>query len=211
MKTLTARRAIIAGIFLIVISGFGIWYVQPRSVVANFPSTGETIIALGDSLTAGEGVAASETYVAVLSARFGVPIVNAGVSGDTTELALARVPALLAEYPRPKLAIVMLGGNDFLQRRPKEDTAQNLGRIIEQFQAKGAVVVLAGVRGGIFSDAFAPEYERLSRTYQTAYVPNVLAGIIGDPRLRVDAIHPNAAGHQKMADRLEKVIRPFLQ
>lgn len=189
----------------------GVWKFLARRVVANYPSSGETILALGDSLTAGEGVAASETYVAELSRRLGIPMVNAGVSGDTTETVLARLPALLAEYPRPKLAIVMLGGNDFLQRRPKEETAQNLGRIIEAFQAKGAIVVLAGVRGGIFSDAFAPEYERLSRTYQTAYVPNVLAGIIGDPRLRVDAIHPNARGHQKMADRLEPVVRRLVR
>lgn len=188
-----------------------VWRSSNPRAIANYPSAGETIIAFGDSLTAGDGVATAETYVAALSDRLGVPIVNAGVSGDTTAGALARLPQVLAEYPRPKLAIVMLGGNDFLQRRPNEETAQNLGRIIEAFQAKDAIVVLVGVRGGIFTDAFAPEYERLRRAYRTAYVPNILEGIIGDPRLRLDTIHPNAAGHQKMAGRLEKVIRPLLK
>ncbi len=188
--------------------GWGFFF---RPTIANYPSSGETVIALGDSLTAGEGIGASEAYPAVLSARLGVPMVNAGVSGNMTSDALARLPLLFRQYPRPKLAIVMLGGNDFLQRRPKEETAQNLGRIIEEFQARGAVVVLVGVRGGVFSDTFASEYQRLSRQYQTAYVSNVLKGIMGDPSLKVDTIHPNAKGHQKIADRLEPVVRRLIR
>lgn len=202
-------------LFLIVAAGLfaGIlaWRFADREKIANYPSAGETIIAFGDSLTVGEGVATTDTYVAALSDRLGIPVVNAGVSGDTTADALARLTQVLAEYPRPKLAIVMLGGNDFLQHRPKEETAQNLGRIIERFQTKGAMVVLVGVRGGIFTDAFAPEYERLHRAYRTAYVPNILEGILGDPSLKVDAIHPNAAGHRKMAGRLEPVIQSLLR
>ncbi|MBI3304815.1 arylesterase [Candidatus Parcubacteria bacterium] len=205
------RRTLLIGSGIAVLLGLVLWQLGRPPQVRNYPSTGETLIALGDSLTAGDGVASAETYVAVLSARLGVSIVNAGVSGDTTAGALVRLPALFGQYPRPKLVIVMLGGNDFLQRRPKEETAQNLGRIIEAFQARGAVVVLVGVRGGVFSDEFASEYKRLARQYQTAYVPNVLKGIIGDPSLKVDTIHPNAKGYQKIADRLEKVIRPLLK
>ncbi len=205
------RRHILLVVIVIAAIGLTVWYFRKAPQIANFPSSGDAIIAFGDSLTAGEGVAASETYVAELSRRLGVQIVNAGVSGDTTAQALERLAPLLAEYPRPKLAIIMLGGNDFLQQRPMAETALNLSRIIEAFQAHGAVVVLVGVRGGIFSDAFAPEYERLSRVYKTAYVPNVLAGIIGDPRLRVDTIHPNAKGHLKMAERLEPVLRSLLK
>lgn len=205
------RRTLLIGAGIAVLLGLILWQLLRPQQIRNYPSTGETVIAFGDSLTAGDGVTPSETYAAMLSVRLSVSVVNAGVSGDTTADALARLSRLLVQYPRPKLAVVMLGGNDFLQRRPKEETAQNLGRIIEAFQARGAIVVLAGVRGGIFSDAFASEYERLSREYQTAYVPNVLAGIIGDPSLKVDTIHPNAKGHQKIADRLEKIIRPLLK
>lgn len=182
---------------------------QPE--IANYPSSGDTIIALGDSLTFGEGVKPSENYVSVLSGKLGTPIVNAGVSGDTTAMALARLPDILEKYPRPKLVIVMLGGNDFLQRLSKEETYANLSKIIAAIQARGAVVLLVGVRGGIFTDAFADEYNKLAKEYKTAYVPNILKGILGKPELLADTIHPNAKGHEKMAEKLESVVEKLLK
>lgn len=186
------------------------WWLWPSPPPKNYPSSGETIIAFGDSLTFGEGVKPEETYPSILAERLGVPIVNAGVPGDTTALALKRLPALLAKYPKPKVVIVMLGGNDFLQRNPKEETYSNLSAAISLIQDRGAVVLLAGVRGGLFSDAFAEEFERLAEEHQTAYVPNILKGILGQPEFLADTIHPNAKGHKKMADRLEPILKKLI-
>lgn len=192
-------------------AGLAVWFFWPEAPVKNYPSSGETLIALGDSLTFGEGVQPSENYVSVLSSKLGVPIVNAGVSGDTTAMALARLPDILEKYPHPKLVIVMLGGNDFLQRLSKEETYGNLSKIIAIIQARGAIVLLVGVRGGIFTDSFADEYGKLAKEYKTAYVPNILKGILGKPELLADTIHPNAKGHAKMAEKLEPVIEKLIK
>lgn len=203
-------RKISAVAFILAAAGFGVWFFWPSAPIKNYPSSGETIIALGDSLTFGEGVRPEENYVSLLERRLGLPIVNAGVSGDTTATALKRLPELLQKYPKPKAVIVMLGGNDFLQRKPKEETYSNLAAIIGAIQERGGIVLLIGVRGGLFTDAFASEYKRLSKEYKTAYVPNVLKGILGESSLLEDTIHPNAKGHAKMAERLEPALRKLI-
>ena len=190
---------------------FLLWkFFLDQQEVKNYPSRGETIIAFGDSLTFGEGVKPEENYVSLLERRLGTRIVNAGVSGDTTAAALKRLPELLQKYPKPKVVIVMLGGNDFLQRKPKEETYANLAAIISAIQEKGGIVLLVGVRGGLFTDGFASEYKRLAKKYQAAHFPNILKGILGEPSLLEDTIHPNARGHAKMADRLEPVLRKLI-
>ncbi len=202
------RFSIIAAAIIAII--VAVWFLYPQKV-ANYPSQGDVIIALGDSLTFGEGVKPKENYVSILSNKLGVPIINAGASGDTSEQALARLPDILEKYPRPKIIIVMLGGNDFLQKRPKEKTSANLSKIIATIQSRGAIVILVAVRGGLFTDAFASEYKRLSKEYQTAYVPNILKGILGSPSLLSDYIHPNAKGHALMAERLEPIVKKLLK
>lgn len=102
----------VAGLLLILLV-CALWP-SPFSKVKNLGSRGSSVIAFGDSLTAGFGASAGEDYPSRLSTRSGIPIVNAGVSGDTTEKALERIDAdVLARDPR--VVIVGLGGNDFLQ------------------------------------------------------------------------------------------------
>jgi len=99
-----------------VVIGFAValWFLWPAPKVANLGSRGTSIIAFGDSLTAGYGASAGEDYPSRLSALIATPIINAGISGDTTESALARVDADVT--PRdPRIVIVGLGGNDFLR------------------------------------------------------------------------------------------------
>ena len=145
----------------------------------------------------------------MLSTRLGVSIINAGRSGDTTRSALARLDSdVLSRDPR--VAIVLLGGNDFLRRVPTEETFDNLAAIVEKLRRRGAAVVLAGVSVGIMSDPYAARYDALARQNSAGLVPDILGGIIGRSNLMSDAIHPNEQGYQIIADRLEPVLRDLL-
>jgi lysophospholipase L1-like esterase len=112
---------------------------------------------------------------------------------------------VLAENPR--VVILLLGGNDYLQRIPKEETFANLGTIIGRVQEKGAAVLLLGVRGGAIRDTYEADFAKLARTHQTGYVSNVLDGLLNDRTLMSDAIHPNNAGYNIIAERVTKELR----
>ncbi len=173
------------------------------------PSAGTTIVAFGDSLVEGRGATAGHDFVSVLSIRLGVPIVNAGRSGDTTRSALARLDRDVVSI-NPRVAIVVLGGNDFLRRVPIEETFDNLRTIVEELRSRGAAVVLAGVSVGVLSDPYAARYEALARQTSAGLVPDILGGLMGHANLMSDAIHPNDEGYEIIADRLEPVLRDLL-
>jgi lysophospholipase L1-like esterase len=199
---------------LIILAGFImltiLWsFFNREPKVTNFPTSGTTIVAFGDSLTEGVGTTEGNDYASLLSARIGEPIINMGVSGDTTADGLKRLEALLEEDP--KVVILELGGNDALKRVPVETTFQNLSTIIERVQATGAGVVLVGISGAFYGTRYDKEFEKLSRTYGTAYVPNIVKGLLGKPELMADSIHPNDAGHIIMADRIEPKLREILR
>lgn len=177
--------------------------------ITNFPSGGIEVIAFGDSLVEGVGASAGKDFVSILSRELGVPILNLGKSGDTSGSALARFETVMPEHP--KLVMVLLGGNDFLRRVPRTTVFENLGTIIGKIQARGAIVVLLGVQGGVLGDSYEQEYERLAETYKTAYVSNVLEGIIGHSDLMSDPIHPNDAGYARIAERAYPVVLPLVQ
>ena len=105
---------------------------------------GSTVLALGDSLTYGTGASAEASYPTVLAELTGWNVVNAGVPGDTSAQALARLPALLAEH-RPKLVIVSIGGNDFLRKLPESDTRANVHAACKLALESGAQVLLVAV------------------------------------------------------------------
>jgi acyl-CoA thioesterase I len=181
-----------------------------KEEIRNFPSGGTDIIAFGDSLVEGYGASSIEkNFVSVLSQKIGKPIVNLGVSGNTTADGLKRIGEL-DEY-NPKVVLLLLGGNDFLRKVPTETTFENLSKIIEAIQSRGAVVVLLGVRSGIFGGKFDEKFEELQEKYETVYVPDVLSGLLGDMRYMHDAIHPNDVGYAKIADRLYPIISSTLK
>jgi lysophospholipase L1-like esterase len=169
------------------------------------PTAGTTIVAFGDSLVAGVGSTEGNDFVSVLEEKIGEDIVNAGVSGDTTAAGLKRIDEVLAQNPR--VVMVLLGGNDFLRRLSKEETFAHLEQIIQSIQNTGAAVVLLGVRGGVVRDEYKDEFEYLAKEYNTAYVENVLDGLIGKTELMSDPIHPNDAGYRIIAER----VYPALQ
>ena len=178
--------------------------------IRNIRSTGETIVCFGDSLTEGVGADAGGEYPSVLSSLIGFPVVNAGRRGDTTAQALERLPdAVLNKNPR--LVIVFLGGNDFLRQVPRQETRKNLEEIVRRIQASGAMVVIAGLRLGLFTDEFSPIFEESAEQSGALYVAQVMKGIFTDSKLRSDPIHPNGAGYRLIAGRIAERIKPLLQ
>lgn len=187
-----------------------LWSLRSGTPDAAKPTAGEQVIAFGDSLVEGVGASTGHDVVSLLSARVGVPIVNAGRSGDTTGRALARLDsAVLSRSPR--VVIVVLGGNDVLRRVPHEESFANLGAIVGGIRSRGAAVILVGLSVGVVTDAYGKGYEDLARRTSSGLVPDVLAGILGHPDLMADQIHPNDRGYRMMADRIEPVLRDLLK
>ncbi len=172
--------------------------------MTNYPSQGRDVIAFGDSLVAGVG-SSSGGFVSLL----GESVINLGVSGNTTRDALARIEELDAY--KPKVVIVLLGGNDFLRKVPEAETFSNLSQIIQEVQKRGAVVLLLGVRSGILSNRYDKEFKRLSDEFGTAYVSDVLDGVFGHPDLMYDTIHPNDSGYKLIADRVEPELNKLIE
>jgi acyl-CoA thioesterase I len=167
-----------------------------------------TVVAFGDSITAGFGTSGDNDYVSVLSNRTGVAIINAGRSGDTTASALARIDsAVLARDA--DIVIVFLGGNDLLQGVPVQQRIANITTIVQQIRGDGAAVILVGVGSGAI-DPFEGALPGIASQTSSTLVPAVLDGILGVPGLMTDLIHPNNAGHAIIADRIEPALRAAL-
>jgi len=177
------------------------------------------VVALGDSLTAGLGVAPDEAYPALLDARlrregYGYRVVNAGVSGDTSAAGLRRVDWVLKS--KPDVVIVALGANDGLRGLPVDALARNLEAIVSRVRATGARVLLAGMRvppnyGADYASAFAAVFPAVARRAGVPLAPFLLDGVAGDARLnQPDGIHPTAEGQRVIAERLWPYVRPLL-
>jgi acyl-CoA thioesterase-1 len=181
-------------------------------LVAAAPPAGaadRVIVAFGDSLTAGLGVAAEEAWPALLEARLrreGYPyrVVNAGVSGDTTAGGVRRVDWVLRN--RPEVAVVALGANDGLRGLSTDAMRANLNTIVERLRAAGARVLVAGMEvppnyGAAYARAFRAVFPDVARQSGATLMPFLLDGVAADSRLnQADGIHPNAAGHRAIAE-----------
>lgn len=165
---------------------------------------GATVLALGDSLTAGNGAPPEAAYPAVLAQLTGWRVVNAGVSGDTAAQGLQRLPALLAEH-QPALVLLSLGGNDLLRRLPEDELRSHLRSAIDQSRAAGAQVLLIAVPKPTLAAAFSgsltdhPLYAQLAGDLKIPLQRQGWAEVLGDERLRSDTIHANAEGYAQMA------------
>src|SRR5262249_26774916 len=145
---------------------------------------------------------------ALLSRSLGVPILNLGVSGETTADGLRRLDAVARQQPR--VVLLCLGGNDALNRVPLANTVANLGIIIDRLQAESSFVVLIGIRSASLHDRNEKAFARLAREKRALYVPDFLKGLAFKPVYMSDAIHPNDEGYKRFAERMEKVLRPLL-
>jgi acyl-CoA thioesterase-1 len=191
------------------------------SATATVPaSTQPRIVALGDSLTAGLGLAPDQAYPALLqvrlkSAGLDYEVINAGVSGDTSAGGLERLEWAL--QGNVKILIVALGGNDALRGLPAAALAANLSQIIERARARQIRVILAGMEappnyGRDYIVSFHKVYPALVEKYQVAFVPFLLQNVAGLAELnQADGIHPTPAGARIVADNIWAVLKPLAE
>lgn len=179
-----------------------------------------TIVALGDSLTAGLGLAPAEAFPAQLerflrSRGIHAEVVNMGISGATTDGGRNAVGwALEAD---PDLVIVELGANDMLRGMDPDRTEENLRAIIETFREQNVQVLLAGMRapdnlGREYASRFNAVFPRLAREYDLAFYPFFLEGVAGVEDLnQMDGIHPTAGGIEEIVQRIGPMVADLLQ
>jgi acyl-CoA thioesterase-1 len=182
---------------------------SPYGDVKNLDSRGTAVIAFGDSLTAGYGAGEGEDWPSRVSAETNIAVINAGVNGDTTESALRRIDEdVLAHEPR--VVVVGLGGNDFLRGIPLSSTEAALRSIVRQIQGRGAMVVLLEFRFPSLDGNYEKMYERIADEEGCLLVEGVLKGILTDPKLKSDQIHPNGRGYAVMAERIGPPLKKLL-
>lgn len=168
-----------------------------------------TVLFLGDSLTAGLGLAEDEAYPAVVGELLEergleVRVVNAGLSGDTTAGGLERLDWVLRR--RPDVVVLELGPNDGLRGLPLDDTEANLRRLVEGARESGARVLLAGLQippnyGPDYARRFQEMYPRIAEEMDVPLIPFLLEGVGGEPDYNLpDGIHPNARGQRMLAE-----------
>lgn len=168
------------------------------------------VVALGDSLTAGYGLHRDASFAARLEALLretwlGAVVQNAGVSGDTTEDGLRRLPRLLASLRRkPDLAIVEFGANDLLRGVPPSRTRGNLDTILRELGRCGIQVLLATFEPPRFLGTMAAQYDgigaELAASHGIASAPFFPPGVLGHPGLVLaDGLHPNARANEIVA------------
>ena len=202
------RHLIILAAILAVLLAF-LLFPSKYSRVRNLDSRGSNIIAFGDSLTAGYGANPGGDYPSDLAKLLGLEVINAGVSGDTTESALERIDADVLQRS-PRIVIVGLGGNDFLRGSTPASTEANLRTIVKRIQSSGAMVVLLGFNFPSLGANWGAMYKRVASDEGCLLIPDLLDGIIGDPALKSDEIHPNAKGYAVMAERVAGPCRKLI-
>jgi acyl-CoA thioesterase-1 len=179
-----------------------------------------TIVVLGDSLSAGYGIKIQEGWVSLLSKRLAAEgyvykVVNASVTGETTQGGVSRLPRQL-EIHKPDIVILELGGNDGLRGLQLTASRENLQRSIKMAQDARARVLLVGMMippnyGPRYTQQFQEMYGELARKNSVALVPFLLEGVALDPAfMQDDGIHANAKGQPRMLENLWPHLKPLL-
>lgn len=177
--------------------------------IKNIDSKGKNIICFGDSITFGYGVKPKEDYPAALAKMVSIPVINMGIDGDTSSEALKRVDSDILDR-NPLLVIIEFGGNDFLRKIPREVTLSNMKEMIEKVQAKGAMAAIVDISAGMFLADYRKAFARLAKEKQALFIHDTFNGIITNPHLKSDFIHPNANGYKLIAQRIHRAIMPYL-
>lgn len=185
------------------------------------PTTPITLLAFGDSLTAGKDLDDPDTqsFPAQLERRLrerghAVRVVNAGQSGDTTFDGLARLDFSLQE--KPQVVLLNLGSNDTFQGKSLEDIERNLRELVRRSRASGAKVLLCAMKtfpnlGPFYADRYDGIFPRVAREEGAILVPFPLEGVAGVPELNLsDGIHPNPRGYARVADNILPSVEKIL-
>lgn len=184
------------------------------------PAPARTVLVLGDSLSAGYGMASGEGWVALTGRRMaaaapGWKIVNASISGETSAGGAARIAGELARH-RPAVVVVELGANDGLRGLPTKQLRANLERIVTASQKQGAKVLLVGMRmppnlGRRYTREFEAAFADTARKHRTAYLPFLLAPLATDrAAFQADNLHPVASAQPKLRDHVWTQLAPLL-
>jgi acyl-CoA thioesterase-1 len=184
------------------------------------PSALVRIVFLGDSLSAGLGLAEADAFPSLVQnllreAGHDVDVVNAGVSGDTSAGGLSRIDWVLRQ--QPQILVVELGGNDALRGQPLENIEDNLRQIIRRGRASGARVVLLGMDlptnyGPDYAGRFAEMYERIADEEEALLVPEFVREVGADPAMmQPDGLHLTAEGHRLLAESLVPYLEPIVE
>jgi len=201
-----------SNLLLVAFIGFvafiALWGCAKREI-KNIDSKGKNIVCFGDSMTFGYGAEPGADYPSALTKMTSIPVINAGIDGDTSTEALKRLESDVLERD-PLLVIIEFGGNDFLRKIPQEVTLNNVKEMIEKIQAKGAMAAIVDISAGMFLAEYRAAFSKLAREKGTIFISSILSGIITNPSMKSDFIHPNADGYNVIAQRIYRVITPYL-
>lgn len=209
------KAAALIMVLLMVLAGCG---AEPSSDGAapqtpvKAPSVRGTIVAMGDSLTAGPGVDESEAYPALLQKKLAAGghhfnVVNAGVSGETSSGALSRIDWVISAL-KPDLIILETGANDGLRGIDPDVLRKNLDRIVAVIKSNNIAVILCGMKmlpnlGPVFTQAFTDIYPETARKHAIPLIPFFLEGVAGNPQYnQPDRLHPTAEGYRRIVDHI---------
>ncbi|SLM63924.1 multifunctional acyl-CoA thioesterase I and protease I and lysophospholipase L1 [Dickeya aquatica] len=182
----------------------------------------DTLLVLGDSLSAGYRMAANQAWPALLHANWqsrpdtsAIHVVNASISGDTATQGLARVPALLQQH-QPRWVLIELGGNDGLRGFPPQNLERDLGEIITRIKAANSQPLLMQIRlpanyGKRYTESFSAVYPRVAKTFDVPLLPFFMEQVYLKPEwMQDDGIHPNRDAQPFIADVMAKQLEPVV-
>jgi len=178
------------------------------------------VLVFGDSLSAGYGIDIDQSWPSLLQQRLTLSgyehrVVNASISGETTEGGVTRIQTTLENF-QPELIVLELGGNDGLRGFPATRMRANLRKIIETAQASGATVVLLGIRiptnyGSRYTEAFEEVYRVLAQDLEVPWIEFFMDGIaMNRDLMQDDGIHPNAEAQSMLLDNAWPIIAAAL-
>jgi len=176
----------------------------------------QTILVLGDSLSSAYGIPRERGWVSLLQQKLpNGNVVNAGISGDTTDGGLARLPNLLQKH-KPTIVVIELGANDGLRGFQIQRIRDNLRQLVQLSLRANSKVLLIGIKippnyGLRYTSDFYESYTMLAKEFKLSLVPFMLDGVAGSPELmQDDGLHPRAEGQQKILDNIWKYLQPML-
>jgi acyl-CoA thioesterase I len=207
----TSRRGgvLVLVVTLLVGAGWALWpRATPRAPRPDSHPIGGPVVFLGDSITEGHRLSADVAFPHRLGQALGVPVINAGVSGDTTERGLSRLDRDVLAH-RPRIVVVELGVNDLFGRLPRDRTVANLRAITQRIRAQGAVVILLHTAiPGVAGDGHRRHLREIARAEGATLVEDFLDGVV--PAHTYDGLHPDERGQAMLAERLLPVLRQAL-
>ena len=196
--------------------------IVPAAAAASAAQTqAPVVLVFGDSLSAGYGIRVEQGWVSLLAQKiehegYGFRVVNASVSGETTDGGLARLSRALA-VQQPRIVLLELGANDGLRGLPLAGTRENLDKMITLLQSQHVAVLLLGLRlppnyGERYTGGFMTMYQELSASHRIALLPFLLDNVALHPELmQEDGLHPNEKGQPLLLDNVWPRLMPLLR